>query len=222
MNLIRPATSSLALLLMMTAYSTAATVITETFTKTQSAGIPDGDLNGLLQTLTPAATTGILTNVTVTLEIAGGWNGDLYAYLWHDGNISVLLNRIGRSAADPAGSSGTGLSVTFDDEASTDIHQAVFSMGNPLLGTFQPDDRLVNPLDSLDTTPRQSGLSVFDGGPASGDYRLFIVDAASGDTATLTSWSISLSISAIPEPSGNMLMCCTGFGALVAHRRRKK
>lgn len=42
--------------------------------------------------------------ITVTINLTGGWNGDLYAHLVHESGFSVLLNRTGRSLADPDGS----------------------------------------------------------------------------------------------------------------------
>ena len=36
-----------------------------------------------------------ISKVDVMLDLSGGWNGDMYAYLLHDGVTSVLLNRVG-------------------------------------------------------------------------------------------------------------------------------
>ena len=33
----------------------------------------------------------------MTLNLSGGWNGDLYAYLVHNSGFAVLLNRVGRN-----------------------------------------------------------------------------------------------------------------------------
>lgn len=212
--------AALTLLLATTVAQGTSTVveISETFTNATATVIPDGDLNGLLQSINPTTTIGTLTRLTVTLETTGGWNGDLYAYLWHDGLISVLLNRIGRTSAEDAGSPGSGLSVSFEDVATTDIHQAMFTVGNPLIGTFQPDGRFIHPDSSLDSTGRTSLLDAFIGSPASGEYRLFIADVATGDVATLTNWSITLTGTAVPEPSA-ILLSALALPLLLRRRR---
>ena len=41
------------------------------------------------------------------------YNGDLFAYLVHDTNFCVLLNRVGRSAANADGYPDSGFNITF-------------------------------------------------------------------------------------------------------------
>ena len=176
----------------------ASTIITETFNMTTSTLIPDADLNGIVQTITPATTLGSLIGVTVTLETSGGWNGDLYAYLWHDGVLRVLVNRTGRTLAKPDGAGTSGMTLTFSDTATMDVHTAV----GALEGIFQPDFRNVHPLATLDTSPRSGALADYYSTSPGGAWRLFIADVATGDEATLVGWSISLTGAvAVPEPS---------------------
>lgn len=149
--------------------ATAATSVTETFTMTSSAVIPDGDLNGLLQTINVSSTTlTAIESVSITLQTTDGWSGDLYAYLWHDGVISVLLNRPRRTIALPDGGSVAGMHVIFTDTAGQDIHTAT----GALTGTFQPDQRETHPLFTLDTDARTAPLSVFTATAPGGDWRL--------------------------------------------------
>ena len=200
--------------------SSQAAVISQTFSLSNAATVPDGDLSGLVQSITPTTTITNLDSITVTLNTTGGWNGDLYAYLWHGGEISVLLNRTGRNSS-PAGiiGSGTGgMSLTFDDAAPADIHNAPGGFGSALTGTFQPSGRNIHPLNALDTTPRTAMLGTFIGDPAAGEYRLYIADVAAGDTATLVSWSITLTGQAIPEPGTAALGLLAGLTLL---RRRR-
>lgn len=206
-------TSLFTLLLLTAGSATAATVVTETFSMSTATVIPDGDLSGLVQTITPATSITSVDNITITLNTTGGWNGDLYAYLWHNGTLSVLVNRPGRTLADPAGSSTSGMTLTLADSATTDLHLA----SGALSGTFQPDGRDIHPNSSLDTSPRTDSLADFIGSPASGDWRLYIADVAPGDTATLSSWSISLT-GAVPEPGSALLLAAAA--GLVARRRR--
>ena len=134
--------TTLCLAALLTETGTAATIITETFAMNASVVIPDGDLSGVVQTITPNTSLASLDRVTVTLVTIGGWNGDLYAYLWHDGVLSVLINRPGRTATLPDGAGVVGMSVEFADAAFTDIHLAP----GAFTGSFQPDGRDIHPL----------------------------------------------------------------------------
>lgn len=203
---------------LLTAASSQAAVISETFGMTTTATIPDGNLSGLVQSITPATSITNLDAITVTLETTGGWNGDLYAYLWHGGEISILLNRTGRTTSNTAGSPTGSMTLTFDDAAPADIHGAPGGFGSALSGTFQPSGRNIHPLTALDTTPRTAALSAFTSDPAAGEYRLYIADVSSGDTATLVSWSLTLTGQAIPEPGTAALGLLAGLTLL---RRRR-
>ena len=208
--------TALCLAALLTETGTAATIITETFSMNASVVIPDADLAGVVQTITPGTSLASLDRVTVTLVTSGGWNGDLYAYLWHDGVLSVLLNRPGRSVARPDGAAIVGMSVELADAAGTDIHLAPGAFS----GSFQPDGRDVHPSVALDTSPRNDSLADFLSTAPDGAWRLFIADVAGGEEATLVSWSISLTgPQAVPEPGSGLLagvaLCC------LLRRRRK-
>jgi hypothetical protein len=204
--------------LLLPAAAQAAT-ISQTFSMSTTSLIPDGDLNGLVQTISPSTLITGIDVVTLTLNTNGGWNGDLYAYLWHDGVISVLLNRTGRTSALPEGTPTSGMSVTFEDVATTDIHAAAGGFGSSVTGSFQPSGRDISPLTALDTSPRTASLSSFNGLQASGDWRLFIADASIGDQAAITSWSVTITGTPIPEPSVTLLGGLAFLG-LLARRRR--
>lgn len=175
----------------------------ETYTSSVSAVIPDNDANGIVQTIIVPEYILSLSQVTVDLSTSGGWNGDLYAYLWHDNVISLLVNRPGRNSSNLAGHSGAGMTLFLDDHAALDLHLA----SSPLDGAFQPDARNVDPLNSLDSSPRTAPLSVFNGLAGGGEWRLYFADVAGGGTATLQGWSLHLVGSAVPEPSTLALLC---------------
>jgi subtilisin-like proprotein convertase family protein len=202
-----------------------AAVISQTFSMSNPTAIPDGDLSGLVQSITPATGIGNLDTITVTLETTGGWNGDLYAYLWHGGEISILVNRTGRTAGNGAGSATSGMFLQLDDAAVTDVHSAPGGFGSSMTGTFQPSARNVHPLTALDSSPRVAGLGVFTGDSASGEWRLYIADVASGDEANLTSWSIHLtgeeSVS-VPEPATALLGALTAFLTVTRRSRQRQ
>jgi hypothetical protein len=199
--------------------ASAATIITETATLSSTAVIPDGDLSGLLQSLVHTSNIAVLTHVSLTLNTTGGWNGDLFAYLWHNGKLVTVVNRPGKTAAMPDGSSSSGMSVTLDDAAATDLHAAVAAAGMAVSGNFQPDGRDADPLVVLDTSPRPDKLADFNGDAGGGQWRLFIADVASGEVATVTSWTVTLTGEQIPEPSASVLLL-SGL-ALLGRRRRR-
>ena len=56
--------------------------------------VPDGNLSGWSSSLTSSGFIGNTFNVQINLHITGGYNGDLYAYLSHDGVLVPLLTRL--------------------------------------------------------------------------------------------------------------------------------
>ncbi len=146
---------------------------------------------------------GIVTDVNVALSLDSSpdhdpaWAGDYYVTLGHGSGLAVLLNRIGRTDTDAFGSSSGGLSVTLDDDAPVgDIHAAPHDpeplSPPPLAGAWAPDARNVDPALVTAASPRTAFLSVFNGGPTDGEWRLFVADESPGGVARLSSWSLSL------------------------------
>ena len=160
--------------------------------------IPDGSMTGWSDTRNLVGAPSSIGDVSVTLNLSGGWNGDLYAYLVHSSGFVVLLNRVGRTAANEPGYGAAGMSVTLDDTAALNIH----SVPTPGAGTYQADGRNISPLSSgslFDLTSPTALLSSFNGVDASGNWTLFIADVSGGDVSTVTSWG--LDIAAVPEPA---------------------
>jgi len=169
--------------------------------------IPDDNPNGWSDTRTvsdiPAGLT--IGTVAVTFTINGGWNGDLYGYLSHNGVLIPLLNRVGQgTGSEPTYTFGYGNAgfnnVTLADGAGVNIHN-YGGLGVPT-GTYVPDS---------------GGLSfagVFGGGNPDGDWTLFVADLSGGSQSTLVSWS--LGITAVPEPVnvalGVFALCFAGAG----------
>ncbi|MBN8456686.1 MAG: PEP-CTERM sorting domain-containing protein [Verrucomicrobia bacterium] len=180
----------------------AATPFSQTWT--YSTPIPDNDDVG-------AAFTQVLANlditdihsVSVAINLAGGWNGDLFAYLAHGDGMAVLLNRAGMDDANPDGAGSLGLNITFRDDAAFDIHTSVPMSGGPVTGTFQPDGRATDPLIVRPSDARPAMLSGFNGMSANGHWTLYLADQSTGATSTLQSWS--LTIEGVPEPSTPLL-----------------
>jgi subtilisin-like proprotein convertase family protein len=200
-----------------------------------NAVIPDGNLNGIQNSLNLSGLDPQITDVNVTLTISGGFNGDFYAYLAHNDTISVLLNRPGLSAAnsvgypDPGfGPTTTGSRFTFDDQAANDVHRYrsfSFSLnsGGQLTGAWQPDGRNIDPLSTgsvFDSASRSAMLSAFNGMNPNGQWTLFITDTSPGGEGTLVNWGIQ--ITTIPEPSLNGIYAiCAGMILLARHGRNR-
>ncbi len=190
---------------------------TTIYSWTGNQAVPDNNASGIAYTFylnTPTAE--LINNVTVNLNVAGGWNGDLYGYLSHGSGFAVLLNRIGRTAGNPDGSAVSGMNVTFADSYLTDIHTFV---GSPLNGNFAPDGRNLSPFSVLDTDPRTATLSSFNGQNAGGFWTLFLADVSPLSISTIQSWSVNITTAPVPEPGSAALL---GLAALFAVVRRVK
>lgn len=163
--------------------------------------IPDGSPSGVTSQITVSTPDYILTDVTVTLNVSGGNNGDLYAYLSYNGTLVTLLNRVGTGSGDAIqqtfGFSTSGFNnITLADGSASNIH----NVQNPVSGTtYSPDG---------------GTLVSFNGANPNGTWTLFFADLSAGDTSTLNGWS--LDITAVPEPV-NVALAIFG-GLLVAWR----
>jgi hypothetical protein len=162
--------------------------------------IPDGSLTGWSDTRSVNSLGGPVTSVSVGLKLNGGGNGDLYAYLGHNSGFAVLLNRVGRTAATPAGYSTAGMEVTLSDAVGLgNIH----GVASPTAGqNYQIDGRNISPLSSgaiFDSTSAAAMMSSFNGLNGNGNWTLFIADVSGGDQSTLAEWT--LNIAAVPEPA---------------------
>jgi subtilisin-like proprotein convertase family protein len=211
-------------------------VFAQTTTTSQSfpvnLAVPDNNAVGISSTM--AFTTPIvgLTDLNVTLNLSGTFNGDVYAYLRHEdsGAFAVLLNRPGRRTADLLGYSDDGLNVTFDDQATNgDIHNYRMTLsGNhttalagQLTGSWAPDGRAIDPFNVLDTDPRTSLLAAFSGIDPRGDWTLFVADASAGAGSTVASWGLQ-AVGVVPEPGSWILLTIGGAAFLLATRRSRK
>jgi subtilisin-like proprotein convertase family protein len=193
-----------------------------TFTVNQA--IPDGNPSGLANTqnlnFSSIPNFSSIVDLTVTLNISGGFNGDYYAYLVNDtGGFAVLLNRVGRTSSNPVGFSDSGFSITLSDASPNNIHNYQ-SVSNPnggmLTGTWAPDGRTADPSVVLDTSPVNTSLSGFNGTNPNGQWTLFLADMDYGEQGTLQNWS--LTVTAVPEPS-SVALAVLGLGICLGVRR---
>ncbi len=195
--IMKPLPTLLAALLLASA-TTQATLITS---GTLNTTIPDGNPSGISSIINVSGLTADIRDVNVFINVSGGFNGDLYAYLTYGNGTVILLNRIGKTAGDPFGSDSAGFLVTFDGAGLTDIHGVTGGSGSQISGTYQPDGRTTDPQLVLDTDARGSSLASFNNLDGNGDWTLFFGDMAGGGgsgTSTLVSWG--LEIQPVPEP----------------------
>ncbi|MEI6358210.1 MAG: hypothetical protein WCP53_14080 [Verrucomicrobiota bacterium] len=185
-----------------------AAVITEsyTFNVGSTAGdIPDGG-STLFSQLVSASQIVQLTEVQVSLNLKGnsatpGWAGDMFVSLNRGlgTQTAVLLNQVGVTGSNPAGSSFGGWNVVFKDSAANgDVHWGLpTAPASTLTGDWQPDGRL-----SPSGSSRTALLDVFNSSAANSTWYLHVADLSPGGSMTLDSWTLSftgVTGAAVPE-----------------------
>jgi len=214
----------LSLLLGLLALTGRSQSLTSSYTNSTITTIPDGSPVGLMEQFTVSGVGGSVSNVQVTLDITGGFNGDLYAYLVDpQGQLVVLLNRPGVTGGNPFGYADAGMSITLDGLATNNIHDYGSTLGYNLIGTtWAADGRNTNPQSAgglLYGTPTTANLSLFQNTDANGVWTFFIADLATGGgSASLN--NVILSIMTVPEPQ-TWLMLGGGLALLGLLQRRK-
>ena len=187
--------------------------------------IPDANPVGITASTTVSIGFGYISNVTVNLNITGGFNGDLYAYLAGPvGQFAVLLNRVGVTSGNPFGYFDAGFNITLDNSGAN-IHGyqggSYTLSGGQLIGNWSADGRNISPLSSgaaFDAASTAANLGTFNNTTPNGTWTLFIADLSGGGQSTLVSWG--LTISTVPEPQ-TWAMLASGAGMLLMFRRRR-
>ncbi len=152
----------------------------ETFVSTDvPKSIPDGPA-GIAESRLTVAVNRVIVDVNITLTITHPFDGDLGLYLLPpQGDLVRLAFRAGH-----AGDNYTA--TTFDDEAAV----SVVNGAAPFTGPYIPD----------------APLHALDGAGTLGVWLLRVTDFAHGDSGTLQSWQIELTLGdtlAAPEPNLN-------------------
>lgn len=167
---------------------------TETFSGVNKV-ILDGNPDGVVVygAVSGIPSGSVVLGLTVGLNISGGYNGDLYAYLIApNGTLVVLMNQPG----DPFGAGGAGMNITLQNGATDHGSIQNETSDSILSGTYNAAGNLAN----------------FNGSVANGTWTLFFADMVPSDEgmSTLNSWS--LGITAVPEP----VTCALAvFGSLI-------
>jgi len=177
--------------------------ITESYTFTTNRLVPDGNAAGLSDARNLNSAISTIASVTVRLKVTGEFNGDLYGYVRHASGFTVLLNRPGKTAANPFGYADSGFDVSFQtgpEDVDVHIYQSVTTPapGLPLTGTWQPDGRDVDPTNVTGTSVQSTSLTNFNGLNADGQWTLYLADLNSGGSNLLTEWSLNIAGAAYP------------------------
>jgi subtilisin-like proprotein convertase family protein len=177
--------------------------------------IPDGNPAGITRSLTfNNAPTDLISRVDVSLNISGGFNGDLYGYLVlqsadNSTTTAILLNRVGRTGAADYGFSTATMSVTLSGDT-TQGYSNIHGIQFPGAGPYLADGRTNSPLGDFTASTSTQGLDVLNGKNANGTWTLFLADVSGGSQSTLETWGLSVSV--VPEPTTWAILF---FGAVV-------
>ena len=169
-----------------------------------NANIPDGSAAGWSGTATASGYLPSISAISVTLNISGGYNGDLYAYLSYGGVLVPLLNRVGvgtGGSRSAFGYSDAGMNITLSDSGANNIHFYQEAGGSITGGAlWRPDGRAIDPLGAPSTFDAAGTVNFgsYNGMNANGTWTLFLADLSGGEQSQLVSWS--LDITAVPEP----------------------
>lgn len=172
--------------------------------------VPDNNFSGWSDTRTVGAIpTGSFTSLSVDLQLTGGWNGDLYAYLVHSSGFSVLLDRVGTGFAPGVfGYGDAGMNVTLA-ASGTSIHQygGTSTFSSTPTGTWMTDNTSGSLASFLSTNPN-------------GTWSLFVADLSAGGVTTVQSWGLQMDIVAVPEVETWVAAALAGaFGAFWLNRQ---
>jgi gliding motility-associated-like protein len=156
---------------------TTADVTCDTYNSTDTpVTIPDNNAAGVNSVIN-IATTSLITDVNLTVNITHTYDGDLILRLISPAGTSVLLS-------DQNGSFGDNYTnTTFDQDATTPIT----SSSPPYTGTFQPE----------------GDLSALNGEFSGGDWALFVEDTFVGDTGSIDSWSLEICGEILTDTDGD-------------------
>jgi subtilisin-like proprotein convertase family protein len=188
----------------LTLVATLAAVATVRASLYPTGAIPDGSPAGVsfVGTYDAAPAGSTVSSLTVSLNISGGFNGDLYAYLVSpNGTLVMLMNQPGVSL-NGIGASGAGMNITLQDGLSDHGSIQDVTSSSFMTGSYNAVGSLVN----------------FNGSQADGNWTLFFADLANGGgTSLVEGWS--LNITAVPEPVNLSLALFGGGMGFFALRR---
>ena len=160
-------------------------VLTVSQTFSPGVTIPAGNPVGVAVSgnFTAASAGDRVLGISVGLNISGGYNGSLYAYLVApNGTLVTLMNQPGASV-DWFGAESSGMNITLSDTGGSSIQNVTGGYGTTLTGTYQADQT----------------LGTFGNSSANGIWTIYFASQESGGgNAVLNSYTLNIEI--IPEP----------------------
>ncbi len=199
------------LFLLTATWAPAVLTVSQTFSPGET--VPAGNPVGVSATgnFTAANTGQQVLGITVGLNISGGYNGDLYAYLVApNGTLVTLMNQPGVSV-DGFGAESSGMNITLSDTGGTSIQNVTGGYGTSLTGTYQAAQT----------------LGTFGDSSANGTWQIYFANLASGGGDPVLN-SFTLNIDVVPEPVTQALVIClalllgwTGFRRVVRDLGRR-
>jgi hypothetical protein len=195
---------------------------------------PQDDLNGAQNSQTITGVPGEITDLQVSLLLAGtgdgAFDGNLYMELVNGaGGFAVLFNRVGMSSSNPFGYADNGFDITLSDSAVNDVHfyqnfSYNLNANGQVTGTWQPDGENISPLSdpsAFDNAlhDQTAMLSSFSGDSPDDTWTLYAADVSQGDSEQVVSWSLNITTS--PEPKDTSLIV-VGLILWIWLRRRQK
>ena len=182
-----------------------ATLFTYDFTSGfATTNIPDGNpagwadshtISGIQNPAEGGGYTSAIADVSVRLNISGGYNGDLYGYLrLNNGTntvLTVLLNRVGQgTGTQPVTSFGYG-------DAGLNVTLSATGVNGNIHNYQQVAGWQTNILNGASWQP-EGNLTTFNGNAANGTWTLFLADLSGGNVSSVTSWGLDINV--VPEP----------------------
>ncbi|MFZ2360765.1 MAG: proprotein convertase P-domain-containing protein, partial [Anaerolineae bacterium] len=170
------------------AFRTAAsTCTTYTSTDVPKAVPPSGTAGTTTSVVTVPSGGGTITDVNVTIgQLTHTYDADLDIHILHPDSTAVELS------TDNGGLGDNYVNTVFDDEAGTLITAGTA----PFTGSYRPEGL----------------LSALDGKATNGTWTLRVVDDASGDSGTLSSWSLTI-CGSVASTSGDYSDLAASYGA---------
>jgi hypothetical protein len=200
--------------LFLLAATWAQAVLTVSQTFSPGVTIPAGNPVGVVEagTFTAAGAGNQVLGITVGLNISGGYNGSLYAYLVApNGTLVTLMNQPG-VGVDGFGAVSSSMNITLSDTGGTSIQDVTGGYGTTLTGTYQADQT----------------LGTFGNSSANGTWEIYFANLRSGGGDPVLN-SFTLNIEVVPEPVTQALVICLalllgwkGFRRVVRAVRAKR
>ena len=174
------------------------------FTNITAITIPDhGSASPYPSTIAVSGLTGLVGKVTVSLNgISHGFPDDIDVLLVSPSGQKVML-----MSDTGGGHSISNLNLSFDDSAASglpDTAQIVSGTYKPT--DFEPGDNFPPPAPAGAVT---TFLSAINGSNPNGNWSLYVVDDATGDSGLITSWSLSITTINPVSPAVNLVVTLT-------------